>query len=403
MLISMLPPQTAASAPLSLDDLEQMALANNPTLEQAARSIQALQGKYLQEGLYPNPVVGYAGEEIGDDGRAGKQGMVVGQSLVTAGKLRLNRAVVGHEIARARQMWELQRRRVTNDVRVVAFATMAAQRRITLADQLVRIGEEGRNVAEQLLAAKEVSRVDVLQARIEANTARLLFDNAQTEYQAAWRKLATVMGLPEMPPAELHDALTEAPPAMDWVEARTRLLGSSPELAGAYDEVERAKCELARAYAGRVPDLDIEAGVLHDFASEYTLANVGVAVPLQLFDRNQGNIHRAQAELASARQEVRRVELDLQQRLAAAFDEYSRARQRVAHYGEEILPDAKDSLGLVQEGYRHGEFGYLELLTTQRTYFQANLAYVNALRDLWINHTRIEGLLLQGGLESPQR
>jgi cobalt-zinc-cadmium efflux system outer membrane protein len=41
-----------------------MALKNNPTLAEAAAEVRAAEGRQLQAGLYPNPVVGYAGEEI---------------------------------------------------------------------------------------------------------------------------------------------------------------------------------------------------------------------------------------------------------------------------------------------------------------------------------------------------
>ena len=110
---------------------------------------------------------------------------------------------------------------------------------------------------------------------------------------------------------------------------------------------------------------------------------------------------RAQADLRAAQQEVRRVEMSLRQRLASAFQDYANARQQVQRYQQEILPDAKESLGLIQQGYRQAEFGYLELLTAQRTYFRVNLNYVTALRDLWISDTRIQGMLLSGALQAP--
>jgi outer membrane protein TolC len=67
----------------------------------------------------------------------------------------------------------------------------------------------------------------------------------------------------------------------------------------------------------------------------------------------------------------------------------------------EILADARSSHNLVRKGYQQGEFGYLELLTAQRTYFRANLAYLKGLSELWTSSVQIEGLLLTGGLESP--
>jgi outer membrane protein TolC len=115
----------------------------------------------------------------------------------------------------------------------------------------------------------------------------------------------------------------------------------------------------------------------------------------------QGNILKAQAELAAAQHEVDRVELLLQDRLAEVFRDFDVAREQVAQYRQEILPDAKRSLDLVRAGYQQSEFGYLELLTAQQTYARTNLAYVERLRDLQLRAVQIDGMLLTGGLEAP--
>ena len=392
---------STADVLMTIAELEQMALSQNPTVAQASRQVQALRGKYVQQGLRPNPVLGYVGEEIGDEGRAGLQGVAMTQQVITGGKLQLNRAVVSHEIAQAQQDLQIQRQRVINDVRSTAYEVLTAQRTIALMEQLVRIGKEGQDVARELLKAREVSQVDLLQARIEANSARVLLTNARNEYHGAWRRLASVVGVPDMQPTSLRDDLAAGPPALTWEDSLAHLLSTSPELARAYAGVERAQCNLARQNAGRVPNINLLAGVHYNSASEYTVAGVGVGVPLQIFNRNQGNIQRARAELAGARQEVRRVEMSLQQRLATAFKNYANAQQQVQQYETDILPDAKESLGLIQQGYRQGEFGYLELLTAQRTFFRVNLSYVTALRDLWVTSTRIEGQLLTGALQMP--
>ena len=58
-------------------------------------------------------------------------------------------------------------------------------------------------------------------------------------------------------------------------------------------------------------------------------------------------------------------------------------------------------MDIVAQGYREGEFSYLELLMAQRTYFRANIKYVEPLRGLWTSITRVEGMLLSGGLDAP--
>jgi len=393
--------QTDAHAGVTIAHLEQLALRHNPTLGQASRRIEALCGTHLQVGIKPNPSIGYIGEEIGDGGRAGQQGIQFQQTIITGGKLALNRAVVSYEIAQAQQEFEMQRRRVLNDVRIAAYHALAAQQTVTLAEQLLALGEAGVKAAEGLFQAKEVSRADVLQARIEANSARLTLETSSNNARAAWRRLAMVVGVPDLQQVRIQNTLPGEPLSLTWDGALTDLMAASPELGRAYAGVERARRHLARQCAGQIPDVTLGGGIRHNFESETTVATASLSVPLQIFNRNQGNILRAQAELAEAHREVERVELSLQDRLAVVFREYENARQRASRYRNDILPDAKASLDLVQQGYEGGEFGYLQLLTAQRTYFETNVAYIQALAQLWTSTAEIDGLLLRGGLARP--
>ncbi len=396
-----IPPPQRPGPPtaLTLDDLVQIALESNPTLVQASMAVRAAQGDYVQAGLYPNPAIGYIGDEIGNDGTAGLQGGALSQKFVTSGKRRLGRAVASYDIQRARCGWEAQRRRVLNDVRAGYYEVLLGQRMIEVNRQLVRIGEEGVSVTEKLRAALEVSQVDLLQARIEAQTAKLSLDEAQNRHRGAWRRLAALLGRPEMQPAPLVGEVDKDLPEFNWEDTLTRIVAQSPELAQARAGVRRARSEVALQYAERVPNFEIGTAVKYDDGSRFTVADVEVILPLPLFNRNQGNLIKAQADLIAAENEVRRIELELQDRLAAAFEQYANARQQVDTYTDNILPNAKASLDLTTTGYREGEFGYLTLLTAQRTYFSVSLDYLNSLRELWAQTVALEGMLLSGGLQ----
>ena len=394
------PPQsTGYEGALTLHDLEQIALESNPTLVQAGMAVQAAEGRYVQAGLCPNPEMVYIADEMGNDGTEGLQGMGVGQEIVTNRKLRLGRAVASHEVQQARHGLEAQRWRVLNDVRAGYYQVLLAQRMIELNQELVRIGQEGVDLTAKALEQGEVSRADVLQARIEAETAGLGLVEAQNRHRAAWQRLAAVLGQPEKEPQPLAGQLEEDLPEFTWDDTLREILARSPELARARAGVERARCELALAYAERKPNFVVEGAAKYDTGSYFTVADVAVVVPLPLFNRNQGNIMGAQAGLIAAEREVRRVELELQDRLADAFEQYANARQHVQTYTDTILPDARQSLDLIGAGYREGEFGYLELLTAQRTFFDVNLNYLNSLGQLWAQTVELEGLLLRGGLE----
>lgn len=394
-------PVPAAAADLgeiSVEELLALARSNNPTLAQAAQQVAALRGKWLQAGLYPNPAVGYLGDDLGAEGTAGKQGATFSQQLVTAGKLRLDRAVAAREIKQAQQAWELQLRRVQSDVRAAAYRLMAAQRHIGLHEQIVRISEEALRTAEELYQAKEVAYVDVLKAQVEHHTAELTLQSVHSDYRRLWRQLAALVGLPQMAPVRLRDEL-DAPPDWSWEEVWQRLRSESPELAKARAAVERAQCELARQYAGRVPDVELEVQVLYDHTIPQTLAAAALSVPLPIFDRKQGNIRQAQAELSAARREVERVELGIYYRLAEVWQQFEDARIRSARYRDDILPVARKSLELTQAAYGKGELGYLELLTAQHLFYTSAEEHVRAVEELWVAAVQIDELLLSGGLE----
>lgn len=389
-----------APAGMTLVELEDMAIRCNPTVAQAAQRVEAARGRWVQVGLYPNPVAGYIGAEIGNEGQAGQQGSYVGQEIVTAGKLGLSQNVAQNEIRQAECVWQSQRQRVLTDVRRNFYDVLVAQRKMELTEQLLRIGEEGVRSTESLVKAQEAARADTLQAHIEAESARVMLERARNQHAAAWRSLAAVVGAANMPPQRLSGEAWDGLPLLTWEETYNQLLSNSPQLAAARAGVARAQATVARECAQRVPNIDLQTAVQYDNATKYTWATVQAGVPMPIFNRNQGNIRKAQAELIASQNEVQRVELDLQQRLASVFEQYATARYQVERYSQDILPSAKKSLDLANTGYRQGEYNYLFLLTAQRTYFQTNLIYLDALRELHNAAAAIEGNLLSGSLQS---
>ena len=184
------PQEQLPAAGLTLAALEQTAPCN-PTLAAGGLQIAAAQGRYVQAGLYPNPVAGYMGSEMGNSGQAGQQGGFVSQEVVTAGKRQLSRNVVSQEIRQAQFVWEAQQQRVLTDVRSGFYEVLVAQLAVELTDQLVRIGDASVKSTESLMKEKEVGRGDVLQARIESDTAKVLLERVPIVTSAPgaiWRR-----------------------------------------------------------------------------------------------------------------------------------------------------------------------------------------------------------------------
>ena len=393
-----LPP--AMPADLTINALIQMALGNSPAVAQAAARVEALRGRWVQVGLPPNPSVGYVGSELGNDARGGQNGGFAGQDFITGGKLQLNRAIVVQEIQRAERQLAATELRVTTDVRRAAYAVLVAQRRVELAENLTQVSGQAVEASRQLREAQEISQAGILQSEVEQQSAVVLLQTARNQYNAAWRRLSAVIGS-DIPPQPIAGDVSQLPAALDWEEQLVRVTSLSPELGAAAADVMRSQAALRRAMVEPIPDVSAQFSVQYDESSNYTIAGVQAGIPLPLWNRNQGGIRQAQAEVAEANRNAGRVELDLKRRLAEAFQTYASARAQAETYSTSILPKAQETLELTQRGYRLGEIGFLDFLTAQRTYSQTNLAYLDALSALWASYAEIDGLLLSGSLDAP--
>ncbi len=420
--------QTAPAA-LSLADLEQMALKHNPTLAQATAQLDAARGREVQAGLYPNPTVGYNGEQIGLRGKAWpgeQQGLFIDQTIVTAGKLRLSRARFAQETAQASYQAEAQQYRVLNSVRLRAYQLAAMQRLLKVRAELLTLAHDAYTTTDELVNVGASNNGDLLQARIEARQEEVALANATALYHAAWQQLTALIGEPSLPVTPLQDDLDIHPAVPDGETTLRHLLENSPEMKVAQAGLARAQFALRREQVEPIPNVQMRVSTGYDFESRTETSTVNVGVRLPIFDKNQGNIRAAEAEVARAQAEVSRVELSLRQRLAREYARYQTALATVKLYQPKAskfrekdydcrdtpsalgkkderssLEDAWIAYHCYRKDFKGRKAAWPQVLVAQRTYFQLSVDYVQALDDLRREEVTILGLLLVDGMEEP--
>lgn len=393
----------AAAGPVSLEGLEQIALARNPTLVQAGTNVEDARGRAVQSGLYPNPTVGYNGEQIGTGrGSLGEQqGGFIDQTIVTAGKLRLNRAKFGQEVAQMEWEAVAQQYRVVNGVRSRYYQLLAMRQLIAVREEFVRIADDIVVTLEELVNVGQANRPDLLQGRIEARQARVGLENAKALYLAAWKQLAAFVGDPNLPAGPLQGDLGAGEPLPDFDTTLAHLLEASPELRIARAEVARNQFALKREQVEPIPNVQARVATGYNFEVDRLTTTVNLGVRLPVFDKNQGNIRSAAAQLGRAEADVGRVELDLQRRLARTYARYQTTLAVVEMYAKGNLPDSREAFRLYKESFERKRATYPQLLIAQRNYFRIASDYVQALEELRRTEVEIRGLLLMDGLQQP--
>src|SRR6201987_698917 len=163
--------QTAVSEQktMTLEELQQLALQNNPTFGQSAANIQAAEGRKKQSGLYPNPTVGYQGEQIrGGSFHGGEQGFFVQQDIVLRGRLGLNRTIFDEELKQAETEAEGQKGRGVTNVRMSSIQALAAQQTLELRQHLSERADDAAQPSHQLANVGQADAPDVLESEVEA-------------------------------------------------------------------------------------------------------------------------------------------------------------------------------------------------------------------------------------------
>jgi len=179
-----------------------------------------------------------------------------------------------------------------------------------------------------------------------------------------------------------------------------RLLTTSPQVSAAVANIEQARAALARAQVEPKPNINVQ-GVVNwrdNGAAGRSDGGIQVTVPVPVWNRNQGGIAEAIAEIRAAERSLEQLELNLQQQLAPVFEQYQNARSQVERYQTRILPAAQETLEITRKSFEAGETGYLHQLTAQRTNSQTQLNYLDALRKLREAEIEIDGLLLMNSL-----
>jgi outer membrane protein, heavy metal efflux system len=397
--------QEAASTDglLPLAQLLELAVQNNPNLATSQALAAEARGKLIQVGLYPNPTISWRGNEMAaKDAGVGFQGMQIEQQIVTAHKLKINRAAARYEVSAADWLVVARWYQVMKQVRAAYYDVVAARRQIQIAAELVSLGKKALDVAETLQAKGAGTRPDVLRAKVELDQNRIQFVVAQERYQATRRVLAAAVGLPDLPPAPAGEPPLEEIPDYQWEPVLQNVLFRSADLQIARSLAGQAEQLLRRAQVEPIPNINFLTRPDYSAMDRRAVISVQVGVPVPLYNRNQGNIRAAQAAVVRTRQEVRSVELRLTEQVALAIQRYQTARKQVEEYERRIIPNAEESLRLVQRGYQSGDpkYDYTAVLQAQRVLAQVQLSYVQSFGELWKAVSDLAALLQQDRPES---
>ena len=375
--------QSAAPAPLSLDQVLEEALAKNLRLLAERFSLSIGDARIMQAKLRPNPVLSVGGnylDVLGSGFYSG--GTAAGPTEVNArvdylmerGKKRNERIAVA-EAAKAVAQLEL-----LNSTRTLILDVQAAFTEVLLAEANLALAQSSLDSFSKIVVvnqtrvdAGDLARVELLRSQVATLQFRNQVRQAELRLRVAKNKLQALMGRSVFAPdfsvagQMRRDTFSIKPDEILQSAVLTR-----PDLGALRRDQARSQAEIRLQLAQGKFDYSVGAGYNRQL-------NVGagqrgdslglfVSVPLALSNRNQGEIERARQEQAQIIARIRSLEQEISAEVANAHEQYSTAKMLLETIETDMLEQSKRVREVIDFSYRRGEASFVELLDAQRTF-----------------------------------
>jgi cobalt-zinc-cadmium efflux system outer membrane protein len=360
-------------------------LRGSPELATNHWEIRMAEARILQAGLRPNPELSLDIENPTGSGpyKSGdlmEDTLTLSQLIELGGKrpARIQEAQAGRAVSE----WEYQVKRVeVLKATTLAFIDLlAAQRRLELAGEIVKVSEEAVKLTEQRVGVGKVGTVELTRANVAVSSARIDVEQARRDIATARGHLAARWGAKEADFSAAGGDLDQHREPPSLTSLRERLLGN-PDLARWTAEREKREAALTKEQTLARPDVTLRAGPRMEGRAEDATFVVGFSVPLPLNNRNQGNIAEARANLAKLEEEKRTAEARSFAALNEAWQRLSGALREIALLEDSVIPGATDAEKQLTDGYAAGRFTQFEVLDARRTLNAARGQQVRALAD----------------------
>jgi cobalt-zinc-cadmium efflux system outer membrane protein len=365
---------------VSVDDALRIALQQNPTVRAQQAALTSTRAGEITAALRPNPSMNFLAEQLrpGQSQQDAQYTVNVGQPIELGGKRgrRIDSARAATQVA-GYQLEDV-RRQITLQVKSAFAGALIAREQLALAQENLKTLDDTERIQRLRAEKGDISQLELLRIQVQRFTFERDAADARQALAAAKIALRAAAGAQAI--AEEFEVVGELgfkEIPLDKSVLMRRALDYRPDLRAAEADRERARADhrLARANAwwDITPQLEYQR-----IGSDNTLG-VGFSLPIRIFDRNQGEIARTQAEVD--RVDAVREATALQLLAALETDRHTALtqRERAVSLRDVYLPKATQARDTVEFAYRRGGQSLLDFLDAQRSYRETALAHLQAV------------------------
>ena len=375
-------------ARITLEDAIRLSLVHNHALQAFRSTIQQSLAEEVTANLRPNPTLGLDAQYLPFFQPDQFSGDYIDQSAqfdIGVGYLFERGKKRQHRLQAARDQTAVVRSQVSDTERQLVYSVgqqfvsvLLAESTLQFAQQdldsfqkTVEISQERRRVGDLSEGDFLKIKLQLLQFQSDVSAAKL----AKLQSLAALRELLGFESVPD--DYDVQGTLDYQPVRGDLTSLRSLAALNRPDLRAAQQGVVAAESQLALQKANGKMDITGTFNFTHT-AGLYTGAFY-YSMPLPVFDRNQGEIQRAQYGVTQAQEQASETAQQVSTDVVSAYANLQTNDQIIQLYRGGYVDQAKQSRDISEYAYQRGAVSLLDYLDSERTYRANQLAYRQAL------------------------
>lgn len=387
---------------MSLEEAIGLFLRQNLDLLIVKYGIELSKGQQITARLFPNPVAlmglvssPVQGRTLGNSGQVFPQ---VQQLFELAGKR-------GYRIESAEYGLHSAEAAFEDAVRQLSFAVKETYYRVQLARKRLVLAEENRDRFSRILEINTIrfrkgfiAEVDLIRIRLQFIDFHSQVIQAIQEAQSARSDLRQLLRISPASELDLTTELDYKRVDPDIVKLRALAIDGRPDVRAKRFTLSRREADLRLAKAYRIPDVTVGAGYAVQGSHGPDNSNqmeFSLGVPLPLFNRNQGGIVQAEAEIQVAGADLGKTLNQVENEVDVAYRNLIESRRLVEAFLEGVLDDARSTIAIVERAYGRGGVTLLDLLDAARTSRMIRQSYIEALFNYQRNVIQLENAVGQ--------
>lgn len=391
---------------LTESDLVTRALTNNPALAAHRQMIESAKGALAQAHLRANPSLAVGGlkEVNGDDNRFNVGAEV---PLELFGRRARRTEVAAQKLNSTRETINDNERLLTGEVRMRFADTLAAVRNLEFVEQLLKVNREFLKLMEDRVREGAVPVLDADEVRVEVNRIESVRIDYQAKAEIALLTLKEAVGMQPEEDLHLKGDLEQPAFVLEKIQLLQLATDHRPDLAAQRANEAMAAAAVRQQQVEAKTDATFSAGYerpnsgfslsafdsagnLQSIRQTFNYAVFGMKWTLPVFNRNQGSIAAAKAEVVSARNQVTAVDLALRHEVTQAIVRYEAAQARAGVYRSGVRDQAARNLDVVRQTYGYGRIPLLDVIADQRRFIDIETAYTDVLLDVYASRVALE-------------